>query len=63
MPASSRPRGTYENRLVETFILNPRWECDKAVAELTAQLINEADATSAGFSGLVVAVAPIMVMW
>lgn len=25
--------GTYENRLVETFILNPRWECDKAVAD------------------------------
>jgi hypothetical protein len=24
---------TYENRLVETFILNPRWECDKAVAD------------------------------
>lgn len=22
-----------ENRLVETFILNPRWECDKAVAD------------------------------
>lgn len=26
-------KGTYENRLVETFILNPRWECDKAVAD------------------------------
>lgn len=25
--------GSYENRLVETFILNPRWECDKAVAD------------------------------
>lgn len=25
--------GTVENRLVETFILNPRWECDKAVAD------------------------------
>ena len=24
---------TYENRLVETFILNPRWEADKAVAD------------------------------
>lgn len=23
----------YENRLVETYILNPRWECDKAVAD------------------------------
>lgn len=23
----------YENRLVETFIINPRWECDKAVAD------------------------------
>lgn len=26
-------KGTYENRLVETFICNPRWECDKAVAD------------------------------
>lgn len=26
-------KGTYENRTVETFILNPRWECDKAVAD------------------------------
>lgn len=26
-------RGTYENRTVETFILNPRWEADKAVAD------------------------------
>lgn len=25
--------GTYENRTVETFIMNPRWECDKAVAD------------------------------
>lgn len=25
--------GVYENRLVETFIFNPRWECDKAVAD------------------------------
>ena len=24
---------TYENRLVETYILNPRFECDKAVAD------------------------------
>jgi hypothetical protein len=26
-------KSTYENRLVSTFILNPRWECDKAVAD------------------------------
>ena len=26
-------KSTYENRLVETFILNPRWKCDKAVAD------------------------------
>lgn len=26
-------KGVYENRLVETYILNPRWECDKAVAD------------------------------
>lgn len=26
-------KSTYENRLVETYILNPRWECDKAVAD------------------------------
>ena len=26
-------KGTYENRLVETFTFNPRWECDKAVAD------------------------------
>jgi len=26
-------KSTYVNRLVETFILNPRWECDKAVAD------------------------------
>jgi hypothetical protein len=26
-------KATYENRLVETFTLNPRWECDKAVAD------------------------------
>jgi hypothetical protein len=26
-------KSTYENRLVETFILNPRWSCDKAIAD------------------------------
>jgi len=26
-------KSTYENRLVETFIMNPRWECDQAVAD------------------------------
>jgi hypothetical protein len=26
-------KSTYENRVVETFILNPRWEADKAVAD------------------------------
>jgi hypothetical protein len=26
-------KSTYENRLVETFITNPRWDCDKAVAD------------------------------
>lgn len=26
-------KSTYENRLVETFILNPRWQCDVAVAD------------------------------
>lgn len=26
-------KSTFENRLVEAFILNPRWECDKAVAD------------------------------
>jgi len=26
-------KGAYANRLVETFILNPRWNCDKAVAD------------------------------
>lgn len=25
--------GTIENRLVECFLMNPRWECDKAVAD------------------------------
>ena len=26
-------KGTYENRLVSTYIFEPRWECDKAVAD------------------------------
>lgn len=26
-------KSTFENRLIEAFILNPRWECDKAVAD------------------------------
>jgi len=26
-------KGTYENRLVETFIMNPQWEADKAIAD------------------------------
>lgn len=26
-------KSNYENRTVETFILNPRWQCDKAVAD------------------------------
>jgi len=26
-------KGTYENRLVETYIFNPRWQCDKAIAD------------------------------
>lgn len=26
-------KSTYENRVVDTFIFNPRWECDKAVAD------------------------------
>lgn len=26
-------KSTIENRLVEVFIMNPRWECDKAVAD------------------------------
>jgi hypothetical protein len=30
---SAAVKGTYENRLVETYIMNPRWECDKAVAD------------------------------
>jgi hypothetical protein len=27
-------KSTFENRLVETFILNPQWNCDKAVADV-----------------------------
>jgi len=39
-----------ENRLVETYILNPQWECDKAVADRSedgteAYIADEADAT------------------
>ena len=30
---SATVKSTYENRLVETFILNPRWVCDKAIAD------------------------------
>lgn len=30
-------KSTFVNRLVETFILNPRWECDKAVADRDEQ--------------------------
>jgi len=30
---TSPVKSTYENRLVETYILNPRWECDRAVAD------------------------------
>lgn len=30
---SASVKSIYENRLVETFILNPRWEADKAVAD------------------------------
>jgi len=26
-------KSTYDNRRIETYILNPRWECDKAVAD------------------------------
>lgn len=33
--AGSTPgKSTYENRLVETFFLNPRWECDKMAADV-----------------------------
>lgn len=27
-------KSTFENRLVECFLLNPRWQCDKAVADI-----------------------------
>lgn len=42
-------KSTYENRLVETFVLNPRWECDKAAADQSedgpeAYIAEEADA-------------------
>lgn len=30
---STPSKSTYENRLVETYILNPQWEADKAVAD------------------------------
>lgn len=30
---STAQKSTYENRLVETFIMNPIWKCDKAVAD------------------------------
>lgn len=30
---STPVKSTWENRTVECFILNPRWECDKAVAD------------------------------
>ncbi|MGC4004684.1 MAG: hypothetical protein QM811_16820 [Pirellulales bacterium] len=26
-------KGTYENRMVETYIMNPRWNCDVAIAD------------------------------
>lgn len=44
---------TYENRLVETFILNPRWQCDKAVADrhedgALAYIAQEAEGTMEG---------------
>ncbi len=44
---------TYENRLVETYILNPRWQCDKAVADRhedgpLAYIATEAEGTFEG---------------
>lgn len=30
---SASSGSTFENRLVECFILNPRWDCDKAIAD------------------------------
>jgi len=46
-------KSTWENRLVETFILNPRWECDQAEAEANedgpeAFIAEEADAITKG---------------
>jgi len=46
---SAISKGTYENRLVETFIFNPQWEADKAVAQSSedgadAYLADEAQA-------------------
>lgn len=45
-------KSTYENRLVECFILNPRWECDVAVANSNedgaeAYIAEEAEAITA----------------
>lgn len=42
-------KSTWENRLIECYTLNPRWECDKAVADryedgATAFIAMEADA-------------------
>ncbi len=44
---------TYVNRLVETYILNPRWQCDKAVADKSedgalAMIAEEAEGTLEG---------------
>jgi len=41
-------KGTYENRLVECYILNPRWECDKAVADADEDGAEAAIALEAG---------------
>jgi hypothetical protein len=52
---TTETKSTYENRLVETFILNPRWGADKAVADRSedgaeAMIADEADAhTSAAW--------------
>lgn len=51
-------KSRYENRTVGTFILNPRWECDKAVADANedgalAYIYEEAEAiTAAAFQTL-----------
>ncbi len=51
-------KSTYENRTVGTFILNPRWNCDKAVADANedgavAYLYEEAEAiVEAAFQAL-----------